>query len=107
MPSKTIKGHFVKVRAGYPVVITVYLFLKMGCPNKYSVPHSEGLPNNLTLLLKFSYKTWKGTSLVVQWLRLHAPNAGDMGLIPGQGTKIPQAKKRKNKQMNKKPHKYL
>ena len=94
MPSKTIKGHFVKVRAGYPVVITVYLFLKMGCPNKYSVPHSEGLPNNLTLLLKFSYKTWKGTSLVVQWLRLHAPNAGDMGLIPGQGTKIPPAQKK-------------
>ena len=28
-----------------------------------------------------------GTSLVVQWLRLHAPNAGGVGLIPGQGTK--------------------
>ena len=28
------------------------------------------------------------TSLVVQWLRLHAPNVGDMGLIPGWGTKI-------------------
>ena len=27
------------------------------------------------------------TSLVVQWLRLHAPNAGDLGLIPGQGTR--------------------
>ena len=27
-----------------------------------------------------------GTSLVVQWLRLCAPNAGDSGLIPGQGT---------------------
>ena len=27
------------------------------------------------------------TSLVVQWLRLHAPNAGDPGLIPGQGTR--------------------
>ena len=26
-----------------------------------------------------------GTSLVVQWLRLHAPNAGGMGLIPGRG----------------------
>ena len=32
-----------------------------------------------------------GTSLVVQWLRLHASNAGGMGSIPGQGTKIPQA----------------
>ena len=27
-----------------------------------------------------------GTSLVVQWLRLHAPNAGDLDSIPGQGT---------------------
>ncbi|TEA23326.1 hypothetical protein DBR06_SOUSAS10410006, partial [Sousa chinensis] len=26
-------------------------------------------------------------SLVVQWLRLHAPNAGGPGLIPGQGTR--------------------
>ena len=31
------------------------------------------------------------TSLVVQWLRLHAPNAGCLGSIPGQGTKIPNA----------------
>ena len=29
-----------------------------------------------------------GTSLVVQWLRLCAPNAGGMGLVPGWGTKI-------------------
>ena len=28
-----------------------------------------------------------GTSLVAQWLRLHAPNAGGPGLIPGQGTR--------------------
>ena len=27
----------------------------------------------------------EGTSLVVQWLRPHAPNAGGLGLIPGQG----------------------
>ena len=27
------------------------------------------------------------TSLVVQWARLHAPNAGGLGLIPGQGTR--------------------
>ena len=30
-----------------------------------------------------------GTSLELQWLRLHAPNAGGMGLIPGGGTKAP------------------
>ena len=33
----------------------------------------------------------KGTLLVVQWLRLCTPNAGDTGFIPGQGTKIPHA----------------
>ena len=27
-----------------------------------------------------------GTSLVVQWLRLHSPSAGGTGSIPGQGT---------------------
>ena len=26
-------------------------------------------------------------SLVVEWLRLCAPNAGDPGLLPGQGTR--------------------
>ena len=33
-----------------------------------------------------------GTSLVVQWLRLRAPNAGGPGSIPGQGTRshVPQ-----------------
>ena len=28
-----------------------------------------------------------GTSPVVQWVRLHAPNAGGLGLVPGQGTR--------------------
>ena len=32
-----------------------------------------------------------GTSLAIQWLRLSASNAESVGLIPGQGTKIPQA----------------
>ena len=42
-----------------------------------------------------------GTSLVVQWLRLCASNAGGVGSIPGQGAKIPYAswpKKPKHKQ---------
>ena len=35
-----------------------------------------------------------GTSLVVRWLRLSGPNAGGLGLIPGQGTRfhMPQLK---------------
>ena len=32
-----------------------------------------------------------GTSLAVQWLRLHASKAGGTGLTPGQGTKIPHS----------------
>ena len=28
-----------------------------------------------------------GTSLMVQWLRLHVPNAWGLGSIPGQGIK--------------------
>ena len=32
-------------------------------------------------------KEYIGTSLVVQWLRLCAPNTGDLGSIPGQGTR--------------------
>ena len=30
-------------------------------------------------------------SLVVQWLRIYLLMQGDVGLIPGQGTKIPHA----------------
>ena len=36
-----------------------------------------------------SSKSREGTSLAVQWLRLHAFKAESAGLIPGQGTKIP------------------
>ena len=40
---------------------------------------------------KLSLNIRTGTSLVAQWLRLQAPNAGDPGWIPGWGTKIPHA----------------
>ena len=46
-----------------------------------------------------------GTSLAVQWLRLHASNAGGAGSIPSQGTKITHTawsgpKKKKNRKEN-------
>jgi len=45
-------------------------------------------PDHMTPLATLSPKDPEfGTSLVVQWLRLHAPNAGDLGSIPGQGTR--------------------
>ena len=41
-------------------------------------------------------KDTRGTSLVVQWLRLHTPNTGGLGSIPGQGTRshVPQLRVR-------------
>ena len=53
-----------------------------------------------------SIRRRQGNSLAVQWLGLHASTAGGMGLIPRQGTKIPQAtwcgqKKKKKKKTNK------
>ena len=41
-----------------------------------------------------------GNSLAVQWLELSALTAGVLGLIPGQGTKIPQAKKNPHKNLS-------
>ena len=43
-------------------------------------------------------RLFAGTSLEVQWLKLHASNAGDTGLIPGWGTKIPYAMQRGQKE---------
>ena len=43
-----------------------------------------------------------GTSLIVLWLRLHAPSTGGLGSILGQGTKIPHAStKPQHRQINK------
>ena len=36
---------------------------------------------------KLEKKARKGTSLVVQWLTLHVPNARGLGLISDQGTR--------------------
>ena len=37
-----------------------------------------------------------GNSLAVQWLGLQASTAGGSGLIPGLGTQIPQAVRKRN-----------
>ena len=43
-----------------------------------------------------------GTFLVVQWLRLCVSNAGDEGLIPGWGTKIPHSPRSLSDQLSRK-----
>ena len=53
----------------------------------------KGFAATLDLLLFTGLSKQKvdSTSLEVQWLRLCASDAGGVGLIPGQGTKILQA----------------
>ena len=46
-------------------------------------------PKNLNTY--FYQKQWKGTSLAVQCLGLHASSAGGEALIPSQESKIPHA----------------
>ena len=61
------------------------------------------LPNTICSRIncKVNY-TGNGTSLLVQWLKLRAPNAGGLGSNPGQGTRFhmlqlrPSATKYKN-----------
>ena len=49
-------------------------------------------PSTHSLVPFVSFKdATPGTSLVVQWSKLHACNAGAGNSIPGQGTKIPHA----------------
>ena len=52
-----------------------------------------GFIGNLPLFPTFR-SSISGTHLAVQWLGLHAPTAGGMGLIPSQVTKIPHAAQR-------------
>ena len=63
---------------------------------KQSIDYTHKKVRNTKISKRASYqKIFKNnvlvTSLVVQCLRLPASNAGGMGLIPGQGTKIPHA----------------
>ena len=52
-------------------------------------PGHVGRPGNAVLqVLIPESQEYLGASLVVQWLRLHAPSAGGCGSIPGQGTRF-------------------
>ena len=58
------------------------------CLNSKNV-YPKGYPTwPLECLASISNGPHLGTFLAIQWLGLCSPNAGDMGLIPGWGTKI-------------------
>ena len=53
-----------------------------------------------------------GTSLVVQWLGLHASPVGSKGSVPGRGTMIPQAEQqgpppKKNRRVKETARKFI
>ena len=71
-------------------------FLITGPPGKPSnTTCSEDCPFPVEVLASLSKIIYNHltmeTSLVIQWLRLHASTLGDRGSIPGQETKIPHA----------------
>ena len=74
------------------MVIDVFIIMIVGMVI-YIVIKSYTLTINIWSLLYENYIPI-GTSLLVQWLKLHAPNAGGSGLIPSQGTRshMPQLK---------------
>ena len=55
-------------------------------------PQKFSLKKQLSFTALKKKSVWGGTSLNVQWLRLHAPNPEGPGSIPGQGTRscVPQ-----------------
>ena len=67
------------------------------CPNWSTWSHWVWMRSDI----KF---TLPGTSLVAQWLRLLASNAGGRGLIPGWGAKIPQALQSNNQNIKQKQY---
>ena len=72
-------------------------------PNFYS---SKECTKQRSLLLSRKIVSSKislpGTSLVIQWLKLHAPKAGGLGSIPGQETRshMPQLRPSTAKSIN-------
>ena len=55
---------------------------RINCLTRMWETHLPGLINNVHW-----ERVGLGTSLVVQWLRRHAANAGDLNLTPGWGTR--------------------
>ena len=62
----------------------------------YLGPQSRQVSKGESSLLLFLIYHKRRISLVVQCLRFHLLNAGDVGLIPGRGAKIPHTLLPKN-----------
>ena len=68
---------------------TPFLLPPNGCMQKLLKP-KKGVLSNWAVLCQYQLPAL-GVSLAVQWLRLHASNAGGTGSILGWGTELPHA----------------
>ena len=67
----------------------VWQFLKMfsiELPHDTTIPLLDIFPIEMKIYVHIK-NLYTGTSLVVLWIRLHAPSAGGPGSIPDQGTR--------------------
>ena len=65
-----------------------YLFLPIHLKSNEGACMNYELPSTLLIWCRYKFRELScGTSLVIQWLRLHVPNAEGPGLSPGQGTR--------------------
>ena len=78
--SFTLMGHKHQSRS-WPLEARIFQISKKHSLNTITSP-STWPCYQVTRLVKIM-----GTSLMAQWLRLLAPNAGALGSIPGQGTR--------------------
>ena len=89
--SQTYNPHF---RALAPVIPSTWHTLPRAYHPLHYIPVLDLLqmsfrgPFAVRVSASIIFKTVE-TSLSIQWLRLHTSIAGQEGLIPGQGTKIP------------------
>ena len=65
----------------------LHLFSTFRVPDTCRTLYTRSLSFDEVCKQPFSTLMCTGTSLVVQWLRLHALNTGSLGLIPDQGTR--------------------
>ena len=62
----------------------------------HRVSKSQTQLSNWTELNQYTYIIFTKITKVVQWLRLHTPNAGGWDSIAGQGTRHPMPQLRPN-----------
>ena len=92
-PAAVFRAVLLKQDAAFPLLRPVLSFTSVGIHfwgilkyEKWPYPYTVSLqPTKKKNICETSQDRTQGTSLVILWLRGHAPNAGGLGSIPGGG----------------------